>query len=288
MTITLTEQRDSRSGTGASDLTSNQTRVWWTSGSDDIDAVIDQLMDVAPLHITCPVLGDTLERSRVSYRPIGVAKYEISLEYTDQNASQIKASRALEVADTNLDIGEYRVSFSTLGGSAHISTSIATMASYSAPTNPNAIPNYKQAIRVDKDGVQGCDVVVPQLKITIHYRQPKSVITDAYLRTLELMTGTVNQYEFKGRPAGEVLFMGINGSQGTKSDPTIEYEFMRLPNLQNQTIGDIVGVAKRGHDYLWVQFEDTHDTAAKVIKKVPKFVYVEQVYPYSDFAALGI
>jgi hypothetical protein len=288
MTISIVEQRDSRSGSGSGDLNSSQTRIYWSSGSDDIEAVLKALQDAEPVTITCPVLSTPLYRNSISYKPRGVSKFELTVEYIDKDQSQIRSARSQEVADTNLDIGEYRVSFSTMGGTAHITTSLATMAQYKASTNPNAIPSYKQAIRVDKDGVQGCDVVVPQCKFSIHYRQPRSIITDAYQRTLENMTGTVNESEFKGRPAGEVLFLGANGSQGTKSDPVVEYEFVRLPNLQDQVIGDITGVAKRGHDYLWVQFEDTYDSAAKVIKKVPKFVYVEQVYPYSDFSALGI
>lgn len=288
MTISIVEQRDSRSGSGSGDLNSSQTRIYWANGSDDIDAVLASLQGSEPLTVTCPVLGTALYRNSISYKPRGPSKWELTVEYIDQDQSSIKSARAQEVSDTNLDVGEYRYSFSTLGGSAHITTSLTTLFGYKSATNPNAIPNYKQAIRVDKDGVQGCDVIVPQFKFTIHYRQPRAVITEAYQRTLEELTGTVNLAEFKGRPMGEVLFLGANGSQGTKSDPTIEYEFMRLPNLQNQTIGDIVGVAKRGHDYLWVLFEDTYDSAAKVMKKVPKFVYVEQVYPYADFSALGI
>jgi len=233
-------------------------------------------------------MGITLVRNQIDYEPIGAGRYKWSIHYEDQDFLDLRVARAQEMADTNLDVGEYRITASTLGGTAHISTSIATMASYKALANANAIPNYKNAINVTRDGAQGTDIVVPQLKVTIHYRQPRTVLTDAYFRLLEEMTGTVNIADFKGRPAGEVLFLGINGSQGTKSDPTIEYEFLRLPNVQNQDIGDIVGVAKRGHDFLWVQFEESYDSAAKIMKKIPKFVFVEQVYPYSDFAALGI
>jgi len=288
MTIILVEQPGSRAGVGSGDLDSEQTRVWHSSGSDDIEAICTQLKNEAPYSIVCPVNGVTLVRNELTYDPAGFNRYELKLKYVDQVALDIRIASAQESTDRQLDIGESRTSFSTTGGTARICTSVATMASYKTLMNFDAIPNYKQAINVTDGDVQGIDIVVPAMRWTHSYRQPHAVITQQYVKTLEVMTGTVNNATFKGRAAGEVLFMGCNGSQGTASDPTIEYEFLRLPNVTDQTIGDIVGVAKRGHDYLWVVFEETVDELAKHKTKIPKYVFIEQVYPYSDFAALGI
>lgn len=289
MTIKVIEQPGSRTGTGSGDLDSEQTRVWHSSGSDDLEAIIAQLKVEAPYSISCPVNDVTLVRNELTYEPAGFNRYELKLRYVDKVALDVRIAAAQETTDRQLDIGESRTSFSTTGGTARICTSLATLASYKRFDSAATIPNFKQAINVSGDNdVQGVDIVVPAMRWTYSYRQPHGIITQPYVQLLEIMTGTCNNATFKGRAAGEVLFMGCNGSQGTVSDPTIDYEFLRLPNMQNQTIGDIVGIAKRGHDYLWVLFEETVEDAAKTTTKVPKFVYVEQVYPYTDFAALGI
>ena len=85
-----------------------------------------------------------------------------------------------------------------------------------------------------------------------------------------------------------MLFLGGNGQQGIHSDPTWDYEFVRLPNITGQTIGEILSVAKKGHEYLWVLFEEEADPAAKAVVKRPKAVYVERVYQTASFSALGI
>ena len=53
-------------------------------------------------------------------------------------------------------------------------------------------------------------------------------------------------------------------------------------------IGQITGINKKGWEYLWVRYADAEDTTAKVLVKKPIAVYVEQVYPTTGFAALGI
>jgi len=53
-------------------------------------------------------------------------------------------------------------------------------------------------------------------------------------------------------------------------------------------VGSITGINKRGWDCLWIRYADIEDTAAKMLVKRPLSVYVEQVYPYTNFAGLGI
>ena len=51
---------------------------------------------------------------------------------------------------------------------------------------------------------------------------------------------------------------------------------------------DITGIDKKGWEYLWVRYADVEDDAAKVLVKRPIGAYVEQVYDYASFLALGI
>jgi hypothetical protein len=295
MSIEITEQPDSRAGNATAGYRSKQTRHWWIRGSNSIDAIYTALHSDAscPLTVTCPVNKISLIRSDTRYKPQrgkqgGCDFWDVTVDWEDPQAVDDKAQ---------LDVGDYKFSVSTTGGTARITTSLKTVMAYNAlgsASNPldaalNAIPWFEQAIGVTRDGdVQGVDIVVPACKFSIEYRQPKAVITAGYVRTVEVLTGTCNNAIFFGRAAGEVLFMGGDGSQGIKSDPTWRYDFVRMPNLSGQRIGDILNVAKRGHDYLWVLFEETLDPAAKYVTKRPKAVYVEQVYQSTGFSALGI
>jgi hypothetical protein len=56
--------------------------------------------------------------------------------------------------------------------------------------------------------------------------------------------------------------------------------------VTEQTIGDITGIVKNGHEYLWVRYEDAVSTN-ELVKK-PKFVYVNKVYRDGNFSGLGI
>lgn len=272
------EQPDSRSGSSKYDRHSQRDWHFHVKGSDDLDDHWTALSQLLPTIITDAFSGVLLRISELKFQRIGYQVWDYHVIFEDR--AKIDETR-------QLDTGSYRFSFSTTGGTARILTSLETISQY-APAGETA-PDFKQAIGVTREGdVQGLDVVVPALRFSIEYRQPEATITDAYVRTLEAMTGTVNDATFFGRPAGEVLYLGSDGQQATDNDPTVKYDFVRLPNINGQTIGDIVNVAKKGHEYLWVLFEEVEDAAAKYVPKRPKAVYVERVYDLADFSALGI
>jgi hypothetical protein len=87
-----------------------------------------------------------------------------------------------------------------------------------------------------------------------------------------------------------VLFHGGKGSASTKDTTLIEitYTFEQSDDVKAQTIGDITNVAKAGWQYLWVQYQETHDESAKSFARQPVGVYVEKVYESANFTLLGI
>src|SRR5690606_18604713 len=111
-------------------------------------------------------------------------------------------------------------------------------------------------------------------------------------KTLAALTGSVNNTPFKSFAAGEVLFLGASGSTRENEDGDtvweITFSFAASPNVTGLTVGDITGIEKRGWDYLWVRYADAVDGEAHVLVKKPVAVYVEQVYPFGNFGALGI
>ena len=270
----------SRRGRAAVDQSTELDYVWTLRGSDDINLLVGKWNSVAPLSVVDPAIPtQDLWRNNVDWTQLAPSCWEFTCTYIDgRKHDEIKPP----------ETGDYKISGSTTGGTAKILVSKATIARYAA--GGETALDFKQSIGVTREGeVQGVEIVVPAMQFTIDYTQPKAVITVNYSKLLEELTGTVNNSTFFGRPAGEVLFMGSDFSQGTKADPTCSYKFLRLPNIAGATIGALTGIAKLGHEYLWIYFEEAPDPAAKNrLAKRPKYAYFERVYDLTDFSALAI
>lgn len=174
--------------------------------------------------------------------------------------------------------GQWTFDFDTTGGSFHIKASKSTVASYG--TSP---PDYKQLIGVNGDDVEGADIVIPALKINVTYSHPLGVVTIALAKTLARLTGKVNSQTFLTFDAGEVLYLGSTGSDGTEKEATVGYQFACEENLQNQIVGAISGIQKDGWDLAWIKWKDAEDGGKPV--KQPEFVYVERVHDRVNLAA---
>ena len=175
-------------------------------------------------------------------------------------------------------------SFDTGGGTTHMTQSLETVASY-APGGEEA-PDFKGAIGVNNDSVEGTDITIPVYNFKETHYIPIALVTPAYKATLFYLTGKVNAFSFKGFAPGEVLFLGASGSQRGQEDWEITFSFAASPNATGLTMGDITDIDKKGWEYLWVRYQDAEDE--DVLVKQPAAVYVEQVYPYGDFSLLGI
>jgi hypothetical protein len=184
--------------------------------------------------------------------------------------------------------GDSTFSFDTGGGTQHITQSIATLNKYISSGTP---PDFKGAIGVTADNVEGVDITVPVYNFSeTHYIDPDDV-DDAYKGAIFNLTGKVNNAPFRGLAAGECLFLGASGSRRGRGadDPwEITYRFAGSPNRTGLSIGGISGINKKGWEYLWVRYQDTVDDLSNHLVKQPLAVYVEKVYEEGDFTTLGI
>ena len=208
-----------------------------------------------------------------------------SVSFLGDNAWQVQVSDSKDGAEDGTEPLKRARSFDTTGGTQHM-----TQAYAETKFGTNA-PDQKKAIGVDANGVNGVDVVVPQLQWQESYDVPNSYVTSAWIRGVAGVTGTTNNGAFRGFEAGEVLFVGCSGSQEWDDQKgrgpwSLSFRFVASKNVTGETIGDISGVAKKGHEYLWVRYEDAVDS--NVLLKKPKAVYVNKVYREADFSALGI
>ena len=225
-----------------------------------------------------------------------------TLEYLGDDAWHLEVSYVKEgAADDPNEPDPLRRSrsFDTAGGTTHITQAITPNPErrYQAPGSTPAAPDQKGAIGVDGDSVQGVDIVIPALTWTETYDVPSTYVTANYIKGLSRMTGTVNSAAFRSFAPREVLFLGASGSQDwdeKKGDGpwTLSYKFVASANagpgatIPALTIGNITGIQKDGHEYLWVRYEDNVENNSLI--KEPKFVYVNKVYRETSFADLGI
>lgn len=182
--------------------------------------------------------------------------------------------------------GEWSWDFDTTGGLIHITNAKAEVGRYPS----DKAPNQQGAIGVEGDTVKGTDIVIPALKINVSFRHPAAEMTLARAKFLAGVTGTVNSAPFLSFSPGEVLFLGARGSDGSQAEATVNYQFAMSSNVTNLSIGEIADIVKRGHDVAWVRYEDKVQTTGGESQptRVPKFVYVDQVYSMVDHrVALG-
>lgn len=225
-----------------------------------------------------------------------------SVSYLGDDAWQVTISYEKTGADDDTQTEPFKRSrsFDTSGGTQHITqaaggtvTSVGSTVTTQGSERryPSNAPSMNNAIGVDSQSVNGVDIVVPALTWTETYDVPDAYVTAAYIKSVAAITGTVNNAAFRTFAAGEVLFMGCSGSQEWDSDKgngpwTLSYKFVASPNVTGQTIGTITGIEKKGHEYLWVRYEDS--VSSNELVKKPKSVYINKVYRDGNFSGLGI
>ena len=219
--------------------------------------------------MTSPMIASSagvLHRQNVELDPVGSDFYNVTVTYGPREKA----------------VGAWKFSFDTTGGTQHIVASKETIATF-----PNGGPDCKQLIGVHGDNVDGTDVVIPALRFSITISHPAGVVTIAMVKQLARFTGMTNDRAWLGFAAGEVLFLGARGEDGSTSQADVTLEFLASENATGLTVGDIVNVEKKGHEVAWIAYEDDVDGGLPV--KVPATVYVERVYESTNFsAAFGI
>ncbi|OQA03991.1 MAG: hypothetical protein BWY69_00146 [Planctomycetes bacterium ADurb.Bin401] len=267
-TYTVSERWSSRKRSGGS---SNAATVEYiiqettapTLSADDGE-VIQALID------TAPETWGTAEIPRSSYD-------------VEQIADRIWVG-TVNYGYSSKNTGTIEYNFDTGGGSQKITQTISPLTVTAYGDNP---PDFKGAINVDDNSVNGIDIIVPVFNFNETKQIGRDFITTAFKTSVFRLTSKVNSQPWHGFEAGEVLFMGASGSKhGRTGDYELNFKFAASPNKTNITIGSITGINKKGWEYLWVRYEKSTDQNCLI--QIPRAVYVHQVYESGDFSALGL
>jgi hypothetical protein len=179
-------------------------------------------------------------------------------------------------------------SFTTTGGTQRLYQSLETRSKDRAGVLLPA--DYKRAIGVTKDGVEGVDVVAPKFEFT--YTAKFAALSAGYLKILGRMSGEVNAAGFMGWAEEEVLYLGATGAfrQGDVAQGggwTVTFNFAAGKNRTNVAVSpDITLPEVRAWDYVWVSYEEGESNGVKTRTAIA--AYAERVYPKGDFSTLGI
>jgi hypothetical protein len=185
-----------------------------------------------------------------------------------------------------LETDEWTLQINAGSGTVKITSSFETLR-YSAPGR--TAPDFQRAIDVQDGKPQGVDRVIPATKMTLTYRLSRPANPFAFAALSSALTGTVNISSMLGHSAGELLYLGGDGNFGNKIDPEMQFSWAASKNA-SLSIGSIAGVEKRGHEYLWVIYEDelSGSGSDRYVTTRPRSVYVERIYTQEDHSLLGL
>jgi len=171
-------------------------------------------------------------------------------------------------------------SFQIAETSAHITQSLATIKSYARP--PLAvgdIPDYKKAIGVTKEKIEGCDIIAPKETRSVTVRV--AGMSNAYLKRIRKVFRHTNSQEMFGCKVGEVLYTGFSATYRAKELWSLTHNFAIAENLEwsdtddemkkQLTIGTIqLTSGKRAWSHLWIAYEESPDAVTGLLVEVPR------------------
>lgn len=188
-----------------------------------------------------------------------------------------------------LAAGDERYSFTTAGGTQHIVVSREITQRYgifaAGPTD------FGGLIGVTKDGdVAGTDIGMPVFHFQVTRAFGPGDITEAFQNTLADATWCTNSGSFRGFATGEVIFMGVEGTERADGFFELVFHFARVPNRTGLQLGAITGIAVKGWEVVDVFYEKklVGTGANSVLADYPAGVQIHRVYNSVSFSVLGI
>ena len=242
----------------------------------------------APTSVADLVINDW-DIERISRR-----HYQIEMSYatTEQNDKE-EQQKDQPKQPTEPGDSEYSWDISTENTTRFEAIS---QASYPEAHRPG-VPFFGKTIGVKDGQAEGVDVPVPVMVFS------ETAIRDGeddilpYLKTLRDLTGRTNAEPFRGFEAGEVLFMGSQGSKTGKGHWRITYHFHVGENRTDLSFGTpdpfaadaVISVPEKGAwDYLWIWYKPVADSTGGALLAKPGLVHVAKVIESADFALLEI
>lgn len=186
--------------------------------------------------------------------------------------------------------------FTTAGTTEHVTHSIATIARFEA-TGVDPQPNFNLAVGVSEDRSQsaGYQRNVPGLSLWAEAHFDPSDWDSSTLLTLTEMSWTYNLSDWKGWPAGQLMFTHCEAPEVTLGPATagspklvpVKFYFQARPE-QDIDKGNGITFTKEPWSHVWDLTATESDPTTDTMTKRILATYEEQIYGASDFTLLGI
>lgn len=217
------------------------------------------------------------------------------------NAQTLAAAAGAEVAADEAD------NVSDALGTANTTTSTALTAAAAAVTaadadqdpGGNGVPNFRGAIGVNGNEVEGTEIEVGAVEFSITKRWKLAVVPASYFVTLSEFTSRspVNDDDYSiywmGQtltfPEGSLRFRGASIKQNSDAEVEITYQFAYSRGIlaaDGYHVGNSALITKEGHEYAWIMFRRAEDQSQTIAR--PQALIVEKVYPKLPFGTLEL
>jgi len=195
------------------------------------------------------------------------------------------SSRRFDSANEKLP--EERTSYSVSMTTASVKTSRRTMWRY-ANAGRTHMPNYGGAINVVDGEPQGTDIRIPVVTMTIVKCFLKKDFTTNLRNSILLHGAHVNSAEFRGFPAGTLLFVSADISEVDSGDRTIyqveyKFEFSNNENAVEVEGWDGDDIVKGGWEYLWIDYRKKKNETSGLVVTTPAYAFTEKMYLQCDY-----
>lgn len=182
-----------------------------------------------------------------------------------------------------IPLGETRVSIDSTGGSIR-ATHGTPVASYGA--NP---ADHEGAVGVGDAGVEGVEIGAARYIFSVATAMSDLDFDATYKRNALALRNKVNNATFDGWAPGEVRYLGFRADTNGEGNWEVSHQFEVSENETGIVISPTITVAaKKGHEYLWIEYEDAVDDTAKAAVKKPLAAHVVEFYPEANFGVLGL
>jgi hypothetical protein len=296
MTVVCYEMSDSMSGSITHDFEQGETRevkrryvIGQCVGFND---AVEQIAAYAPPYVAGDGAGIFWRRARLDVVGIGNKYFDCTATYSTMMFRQDENGGNNNNGGGGGGGGSFQpgsIAWDTTGNTEHITQGL--VAEERMPANA---ADFKGAINVNGDGVDGLDVVRPAMRYSETWILPVSTaVGDTYVRAVFGLTGTVNLNAFRAFGPKNVLFLGARAQwQGDLPYVAVTYDFearierTQANNGQYTVPGIAGGVDKFGWEHVWIAYEPEANNQ-KLVRK-PIAFYKNKVYEERDWSPLQI
>jgi hypothetical protein len=280
------ELRDSESGSVDSDLESGE--VWNVTKKyligqcpGGMNEVKDAISGYLPKYWSSP--SGYWRRKTLAIKGVGKQCFECTGEYTTLVPAASGGDGGSQPDDTRSFVPG-SIAWDTTGFTEHITSALGERV-----IGGEGGEDFGGAINVQGTSVQGIDKVVPAMKYSETWIMPAQVgMSEAFVRAVYSLTGTVNSNQFRAFAPGEALFMGARAQwSGDQPYTTVTFDFNCRANDDQFYVKAIEPTNKLGWEFAWVVYRPG-TTGSGFLVQFPACLIIDTIYKSKDWSGLQI